>query len=148
MTAGNKGRFKKLGKSGSRYRHGGYAYLTTGEVPEHRQYIKKYLTAVREGLIRDIGPTEKDLTTAQLILIDRLISLCGVVRLMEEKAKEEGIFDGKDLSPSLRQHYISYNNTVRLTLRELGIHMRKADAVPDVQTYIKETYGKKKRKKK
>lgn len=95
--------------------------MTTGETPEHRQYIKKYLTDIREGLIRDIGPEEKDLTTAHLILIDRLISLLGVIRLIEEKAKEEGVFRGKDLIPSLKQSYISYNNTVRLTLEKLGI---------------------------
>lgn len=139
------GRYKKIGKSGSRYRHGGYVYLTTGEVPEHRQYIKKYLTAIREGLIRDIGPGEKDLTTAQLILIDRLISFLGIIRLIEEKAKEEGVFKGSDLTPSLKQSYISYNNTVRLTLEKLGIDKRQSDETLDVQDYIKAFDEKKKR---
>lgn len=112
-----------------RYRHGGFTYLTRGAIPEHRQYIKKYLTAVREGMIRDIGPTEKDLTTAQLILVDRLVSLLGVIRLIEEKAKEDGIFRGRDLTPSLKQSYIAYNNTVRLTLEKLGIDKKIGDQV-------------------
>ena len=103
--------------------------MTTGEMAEHRQHIKKYLTNVREGLIGDIGPTERDLTTAQLILVDRLVSLLGVIRLIEEKAKEDGVFSGKNLSPSLKQSYIAYNNTVRLTLEKLGIDKRMEDRV-------------------
>ena len=112
-----------------RYTHGGYSYLATGEMPELRLHIKKYLMTVREGLIRDIGPTEGDLTTAQLILVDRTISLLGVTRLIEERAMEDGVFSGKDLSPSLRQSYVSYNNTVRLTLDKLGIDKRKGDRI-------------------
>lgn len=103
--------------------------MTTGEFPEYRQHIKKYLTAIREGLIRDIGPEEKDLTTAQVILIDRLISLLGVIRLIEEKAKEDGVFSGRNLAASLRTSYIAYNNTVRLTLEKLGIDKRMGDRV-------------------
>lgn len=123
--------------------HGGYAYLTSGEVPETRQYVKKYLTNVREGIIRDIGPTEQDLTTAQLVLVDRLISLIGVIRLIEEKAREDGIFKGQDLTPSLRQSYIAYNNTVRLNLRELGIDKRVGDGEQTLEQIIAESDGKK-----
>jgi len=123
------GKLKKIDKRRIRHRHGGYTYLTTGETPEHRQYIKKYLSGIREGMIRDIGPTERDLTTAQLILVDRLVSLLGVIRLIEEKAKEDGIFSGKNLSPSLKTSYIAYNNTVRLTLEKLGIDKRMEDRI-------------------
>lgn len=131
-------KLKKPAKKRMRLKHGGYSFLVKGEVPEHRQYIKQYLTAIREGLIRDIGPEEKGLTTAQLILIDRLISLLGVIRLIEEKAKEDGIFRGKDLIASLKTSYIAYNNTVRLTLEKLGINKKVSNEVLDVQAYIKE----------
>ena len=124
--------------SGPKATHGGYSYFVTGKIPEHRRYIEQYLTAVRQGIIQDIGPEEKDLTIAQLILIDRLVSLLGVIRLIEEKAREEGIFRGKELTPSLKQSYISYNNTVRLTLEKLGINKRQSDKALDVQSYIKE----------
>lgn len=128
--------------------HGGYAYLTSGAIPETRQYVKKYLTNVREGLIRDIGPTEKDLTTAQLILVDRIVSLLGIIRLIEEKAREDGVvFKGQDLTPSLRQSYISYNNTMRLTLRELGIDKRVGDGVQTLEQIIAESEKKGKEKK-
>ena len=125
-----KDKLKKSDKKRMRLKHGGYSFLTKGEVPEHRQYIKKYLTAIREGLIRERGPTEKDLSVAQLILIDRLISLLGIIRLIEEKAKEDGVFSGRNLIPSLRTSYISYNNTVRLTLEKLGID--QAEIVKDI----------------
>ena len=131
-------KLKKPGKKRMRLKHGGYTYLTTGEVPEHRQYIKAYLTAIREGLIRERGPTEKDLSIAQLILIDRLISLLGIIRLIEEKAKEDGVFRGKDLIPSLKTSYIAYNNTVRLTLEKLGIEREELvrDISPAEQAQI------------
>ena len=131
--------------SGPKATHGGYSYFVTGKIPEHRKYIEQYLTAVREGIIQDIGPEEKDLTIAQLVLIDRLVSLLGVIRLIEEKAREDGIFRGKELTPSLRQSYISYNNTVRLTLEKLGIDKRQSDETLDVQDYIKAFDEKKKR---
>lgn len=115
--------------SGPKATHGGYSYFTAGKIPEHRKYIEQYLTAVREGMIRDIGPEEKDLTTAQIILIDRLVSLLGVIRLIEEKVKEDGIFRGRELTPSLKQNYVSYNNTVRLTLERLGIDKSMGDRV-------------------
>jgi len=66
--------------------------LTRGELPDNRRYLAPYLTGVREGLIRDLGPTEEDLTTAQKVLIDRLVNYLGIVRLIEEYVKERGIF--------------------------------------------------------
>jgi len=75
---------------------------------------------------------------AQLILIDRLISLLGVIRLIEEKAKEDGVFTGRNLAPSLRTSYIAYNNTVRLTLEKLGIEREELvrDITPAEQAEI------------
>lgn len=123
-------KLKKIDKRRIRHRHGGYTYLATGEFPEYRQHIKKYLTAIREGLIRERGPTEADLSVAQLILIDRLVSLLGIIRLIEEKAKEDGVFSGRNLTASLKTSYIAYNNTVRLTLEKLGID--KTEIVRDI----------------
>lgn len=140
----NKPKLKGKSKRGRPPKHGGYTYLTTGEILEHRQYIKKYLTAIREGLIRERGPTEEDLSMAQLILIDRLISLLGVIRLIEEKAKEDGVFRGRDLIPSLKTSYIAYNNTVRLTLEKLGIEQEELarDITPAEQAQIIKAEGK------
>jgi hypothetical protein len=113
---------------GRRQTHGGFSFLATGNLPKHRLYIEKYLTAARMNLIQDLGPTEEDLTAAQVILIDRLICKLGVLRCIEEFVKEQGIFQGKRLAPSLRDSYLAYNNSIRLDLQALGINVRKADA--------------------
>jgi hypothetical protein len=102
--------------------HGGYAFLTSGKLPEQRAHLIRYLSNVRAGLIHDLGGSEENLSTQQIILIDRIISILGVVRCIEEHAKEYGVMErGGKLSPSLGQHYISFNNTLRLTLQLLGI---------------------------
>ena len=100
---------------GKKRSHGGYAYLTTGKLPVHRKYIEKYLTAVRNGLVRDLGPTEHDLTTAQIVIIDRVVSKLGIIRCIEEHSKENGTFRDQRLAPSLKESYLAYSNSIRLT---------------------------------
>lgn len=124
--------------------HGGFAYLTQGRLPEHRKYIEAYLTACREGLIADIGGTEEGLSTSQIILIDRAIGMLGVLRCIEEHVRDKAsVMDGNDLAPSLRQSYLGYNNTLRLTLNLLGIEKRMPDT-QDLKAYIKSEYGEEK----
>jgi len=135
---------KKFKREGQMVKHGGYSFLMKGELPENRVYIKRYLTAAREGLIYDLGPTEDDLTTAQIILIDRIVSKLGVVRCIEEHTRENGVFRGANLAPALGKNYISWNNSIRLDLERLGINKKQGDSVPDIQDYIKSEYGKKK----
>lgn len=135
----------KLKHGGQTLTHGGYSFLAKGTLPEHRKYILRYLTAAREGLVRDLGPTEDNLTTAQIILIDRIVSKLGVIRCIEEHTRENGVFRGSNLAPALGMNYISWNNSVRIDLDKLGIHKRVADNVPDIQDYIKSKYGKKKK---
>lgn len=118
--------------------HGGFSLLVKkGELPENRRYIANWLTEVREGLIRDLGPTEEDLSTAQRVLCDRIISKLGVVRCIEEYIRENAVMTGARLSPSLRESYLAYNNSIRLDLQALGIDKKKADEVTDLQAYIK-----------
>lgn len=128
---------------GRRKKHGGYTYLNTGKLPKGRREVERYLTAVREGLIRDIGPTEKDLTTAQLILCDRVVTKLGVIRCIEEHIRENSVFRGNRLSESLRESYITYNESVRRDLKELGINKRQSDQVVSLRDYGEKTYGKK-----
>lgn len=130
--------------SGPKRTHGGFAYLTTGRLPEHRKYIEQYLTAARENLIRDLGPTEEDLTAAQIILIDRVITKLGVIRCIEENIRENSVMVGHNLAPSLRSSYLAYNNSIRLDLQALGINSKKADDALDLGKYVEEKYGKKK----
>lgn len=137
-------REKKKGKSrrGRPPKHGGYSLLVKGELPENRRYIARYLTEIREGLIGNIGPTEEDLTTAQRVIIDRVISKLGVVRCIEEHIRKNSVMEGNDLAPSLKVSYLAYNNSIRLDLQAIGIDKKQAKAL-DLHTYVREKYGKK-----
>lgn len=132
---------KKERKRGRPPKHGGYSLLFKGELPENRKHIARWLTEAREGLIADLGPGEGNLTSAQGIIIDRVISKLGVVRCIEEYIKENTVMKGDRLSPSLRESYLAYNNSIRLDLQALGLDKRTSE-VPDLQSYLKETYGK------
>lgn len=131
-----------LERGGTHYgKHGGYAFLTRGKLPENRKYILKFLTAARENLIKDLGPTEEDLTAAHIILIDRIITKLGVVRCIEEHIRDSTVIKGDRLSPCLRESYLAYNNSIRLDLQSLGIDKRVDEAL-DLQSYLKKNYGK------
>jgi len=131
---------------GRRKKHGAYSYLASGQVPESRRYIEKYLSAAREQLIKDLGPTEQDLTAAQIIIIDRVITKLGIIRLIEEYCREkQEIFQGSSgrLLPALSNNYLAYNNSVRLDLQSLGINKRVEEIINPID-YIQ---GKGKRNK-
>jgi len=129
------------GKRGRpRTRHGGYALLTRGELPQNRLYLRPYLTEVREGLIRDLAAREEELTMAQRVLVDRVVTFLGVVRLIEEMVKEKGIFETPAglLNPALATNYLAYNNSIRLTLQVLGINRQRVERGPTLADIIRE----------
>jgi len=117
--------------SGKKRTHGGYAFFTTGKLPEHRKYIEQYLTAAREGLVRDLGDGkgEENLSTAEIILIDRVITKLGVVRCMEEYIREHSVMDGDKLTSPLKVSYLAYNNSIRLDLQALGLQKRTSEDI-------------------
>ena len=108
--------------------HGAYSYLVKGTLPENRTKILKYLMAVRQGLVQDLGPTENDLTVAKLILVDRVVTKLGVLRLIEEFVLETTVLEGNELVPCLRASYLAYCNSVRLDLQALGLE-KKTEAI-------------------
>ena len=133
----NKAKKKRKIRRGRPPRHGGFSLLVKkGEFPENRRYIANWLTEVREGLIEDLGPFENDLSTAQRVLIDRIISKLGVVRCIEEYIRENAVMTGSRLSPSLRESYLAYNNSIRLDLQALGIDKRQAEKGRTEQDYL------------
>ena len=119
----------KLTSGGQKVKHGGYSFLVKGELPENRKYVLRYLIAARENLIRDLGPVEEDLTAAQIIIIDRIISKLGVIRCIEEHIRENTVMVGDILASSLKTSYLAYNNSIRLDLQALGIEKRMGDRV-------------------
>ena len=131
---------------GRKTKHGGYSFLVTGTLPEERKYVLKYLTAARAGLVEDLGPTEQDLTAAQVILIDRVVTKLGVIRCIEEHIAEHTVMAGHELAPSLKDSYLAYNNSIRADLTALGLHKKADPRKEDLGEYVKRTYGKEKSK--
>jgi len=121
-------------KKGSRI--GGFSLMTrTVGKPQRRPWLRRYLSEVRAGLIEDLGPREEDLSMAQRVLIDRVISLLGLVRLFEEHARSKGLFsEGNPLS-ELQTLYLSYNETIRRTLQALGLK-RRTPKTFDLKAYV------------
>lgn len=129
-------KFKRGGRR--REKHGGYSYLTTGEVPENRAYILKYLMAVRQGLIQDQGPSEHNLSTAQIVIIDRITTKLGVIRCIEEHIRENSVINGGKLAPSLKSSYLAYNNSLRLDLQALGLKRNAEEVLTPFEIVEKE----------
>jgi len=138
----NKEKLKIKLSPGKRQTHGGYSFLRTEGLPVTRRHIENFLTAARLGLINDLAGSEQDLSTGQIILIDRIISMLGVVRCIEEYIRENTILKGEDLSPSLKSSYLAYNNSIRLNLQALGIKSKKAEGIMELGKYVEEKYGK------
>ena len=66
--------------------HGGYTLYSRAKLPSTRQKVRRYLKAARQGLLEEIG--EANLTASKEIVLDRIITLLGVVRSQEELARE------------------------------------------------------------
>jgi len=99
-----------------------------GVLPERRGYLTAYLTEVREGLIRDLGPLEEDLSMAQAVLIDRVISKLSILRCVEEHVREKGVFTkAGELDSVLSKSYLAWANSIRLDLQALGINKRAGE---------------------
>ena len=129
----------KLKKGGRRpQKHGGYSFITSGELPEKRTYILRYLMAVREGLIRDLGPSEHDMSVAQLVVVDRVVTKLGIVRCIEEHIRENSVMVGDDLAPSLKASYLAYNNSLRLDLQALGLNKKSEEVLTPYEIVEKE----------
>jgi len=111
---------RKLSKGRPKATHGGFSFLVSGRLPAHRVSLQRYLSASRNGLIEDLGG-EENLSTQELILIDRCISLLGCIRCVEEFCKERGVFKGDELQPALGKHYLGFNNSLKQILALLGL---------------------------
>jgi len=132
----NKEKLKTKLSPGKRQTHGGYSFLRTEGLPVKRRHIESYLTAARQGMVNDLAKSEEDLSTGQIILIDRIISMLGVVRCIEEHVRDHTVMKGEELSPSLKSSYLSYNNSIRLNLQVLGIERRLAKGETALDDYV------------
>ena len=115
---------KKFDKGGRLDRRpAGYSYLSRKLEPLGKLKIIRYLSGCRDALIIDLGG-ESSLSAQKLILIDRCISLLGVIRGIEESHQENIMTDRGELRPALGKNYLSYVNSARLILCSLGLERR------------------------
>ena len=94
---------------------GGYTFMRTGEIPEDKIEIERYLTGLRQGYISDIAGQESSLTTGQLVLLDTLITLKGVNRCVEIESGKDGNLVRLD------ERYNARNNQIIKICLALGI---------------------------
>jgi len=105
------------------------------------------LTAIREGLIHDLAKSEEDLSTGQKVLVDRVVTFLGVVRLIEEHAGQYGVLDSEGrLTSGLTVHYLAFNRQIQSMLALLGIQRKEIEEPLDLKTYIEAKYGKEEKK--
>jgi hypothetical protein len=134
----------KLGpaRKGRPRKHGGYSILYNAEVPYARKKLMRYFREVRAGLIRDLGG-EANVTTGQLLLIDRVVFKLGFLRLVEIWLAERGTpFSTEGQLEPVIETYLSYSNSLRNDLNLLGIDKREIPVI-DLKSYIAEKYGQK-----
>lgn len=129
-----------------RAKHYGYAFLRTGEMPQEKAHLVKYLSGLREGLIQDLGPKESDLTTAQKLLVERLISKVGFLRLIEEYAMSQGLFQGNRLLPVIERNYIGIDTAIQRNLSLLGIGTKRQSEGRTLEAVVEELEAKKQKK--
>jgi len=135
----------KLGpaRKGRPRKHGGYSILYNAEVPYARKKLMRYFREVRAGLIRDLGG-EANVTTGQLLLIDRIIFKLGFLRLVEIWLAERGTpFSTEGQLEPVIETYLSYANSLRNDLNLLGIQKKEIPETIDLKAYIAEKYGQK-----
>jgi len=126
----------KKRKKSAIIRHGVYAQRD--KLPAQ---VKREANLLRDRIIDDIAGEEDKLSGAELMLLDRAINVYAVIRKIELHIARHGIINAEDkLHPILSNNYITYVNSLRLILREIGIKRARDDQF-DVLAYVKEKYG-------
>lgn len=139
-------------KKKTKAKHGIYFWLKMGRVnPSVRGYkkLQRYLEDMERDLIDLQGGPEK-LTAAKEILIKATIEAYGVLLLASMYCKRDGILRPDllkkgivELQPVLGKQFLSFLNVLRQNLVVLGINKEQGDGILDLQSYVKEKYGKK-----
>ncbi|MBN1574733.1 MAG: hypothetical protein JW984_16170 [Deltaproteobacteria bacterium] len=150
----NETSFKEGNKTPSQFKegnkqslkHGGNAYLQTGEVPDlpWKTEIEGELDSLRAGLVADLGG-QAMMTEGQSLLIDQVIQLSGYTRLIDFWIRENGgpfvKAEGGDLKvkSALSAFYLACHNSIRLTLTLLKLHEpRSFERATPFEQYLNE----------
>jgi hypothetical protein len=113
--------------------HGGYAEIT--RYRERRLDLRsnndKALKAFADSVVADCGGVE-NMDTYQVAMLDRATELLIILRCMAAHVEETHVIDNKgQLAPCLRQSFVSYLNSFRLTME--SIYSRNDKKPPNVK---------------
>ncbi len=107
-----------------------YKYSRRGRPPVHAGYssvkapaVRKYLSKIRDDLMRDLGGIAK-ITTQQMILLDAVINLLAITRSIEEYIRGTEVMQGPDVAPALKHSYLAYRNSIQRHLALLGLESK------------------------
>jgi hypothetical protein len=94
------------------------------------------LKAFQDGIIDDLGGIA-EMDTFQLSMLDRATECLIILRHMAEHVEDKGITDHDgQLAPCLRQSYVSYLNSFRLTMDSIysrnGKKPRRTPSLADI----------------
>lgn len=105
-----------------------------GHPSTHKAYSKRLPLALKREaatyrleIIKDLGGIEH-LSIAKLLLIEKAMNLYQVTRAIEDFVNANGAFKGKKLEPVLAESYVTYCNSLRLCLREIGFERHAANS--------------------
>lgn len=98
--------------------------------------IQRLVLKAKRGWYADLGPNRGDLTTSQGILIAKAAFMLERTAYIELWLEDQG-YDGiKMLRRGMRDIYLAWANSLRLTLRELGIKTRVGPKVQTEREYL------------
>ncbi len=138
--AGVKGRSGPPGHTNN-LKGGWRFWLKHNRLPSGPRYkaIAKFTNAMREGLLEDLGGTER-MSTQQKILVDDTVYAQTVVMLASADTKEHGAVMEDGQVRSVLKLVGTYINIVRLNLVALGLDKRHFEEIKDYGNWLK-THG-------
>jgi hypothetical protein len=89
----------------------------------------RLLAAARAELTRHVGGAP---TSIQRTLIERAARLMLYIEVMDRETLETGT-----MSERASRQYLAWSNSLRLTLRDLGVKSAPAENLPDLDGYLK-----------
>ena len=97
---------------------------------DRRTKEARLLEAARASLARHVGGSPNDI---QRVLIERASRLMVYIEVMDRETLETGT-----MSERASRQYLAWSNSLRLTLRDLGVRAAPAEKLPDLHDIVAE----------
>ena len=97
---------------------------------DRRTKEARLLEAARASFTRHVGGAPNDI---QRVLIERASRLMVYIETMDAQALEDGTMSERN-----SRQYLAWTNSLRLTLRELGLKAAPAEKLPDLRDILAE----------